>query len=155
MTRTFIRAAAVAAAVAGSAAAAAVAAENGKPGDSVRCEILASPVAGGVQLWAVADADRRLAGWYAFDVDKRSRAGTSTTRQSGPFEVDGTGRVVLSDVAIDLAGGAATARLELDWHSDRAACEATFTERTFERARVRPAPRKSSGTGSDPQPRQL
>lgn len=145
MTMISGKAAALAAAVAATAAGAAGAGWTGTPGQTaaepVRCEILAEPRAGGVRLWAVAEADRPLAGEYRFEIDKRDRAGTAVTRQSGPFSVDGHRRAVIGDADVSLAGGTARVRLELDWRHARTACEATFRGSTFERARTtgRPA----------------
>lgn len=91
---------------------------NGDPA----CEIRATRVSGGHVLEAIAISTKPITGTYEFSVRNDSPAGSSSTSQSGDFEiVPGTG-TVLSEVALS-AGGTARAHLRLRWPGGEISCE--------------------------------
>jgi len=55
--------------------------------DDVRCEIRATPTASGVRLESVAMSKVPISGEYEFTVEKSGGGGTSSSSQSGDFEL--------------------------------------------------------------------
>lgn len=90
--------------------------------DDPACEIRASRVSGGVLLEAVVVSAKPVSGTYEFSVRNDSPAGSSSTSQSGEFEIRPGTETVLSEVALS-DGGSAKADLRLSWPGGEAACE--------------------------------
>ena len=90
--------------------------------DDPACEIRTSRVAGGVLLEAVAVSTKPISGTYEFSVRNDSPAGSSSTSQSGEFEIGSGTEAVLSEVALS-DGGNAKADLRLSWPGGETSCE--------------------------------
>ena len=109
---------------------AAAGAASGEPvlaeaSSGVACEVRAEPADGGVELEGVVASSEPLSGTYHFDVRKTGSAGTSSSQQSGTFEVP-QGEEVVGRVGLGLERGATyEAELVLQWEGGEATCAAT------------------------------
>lgn len=103
-------------------------ARAGGPGD-VQCLIRTQPFTGGIQLEGVVASKAPLSGTYHFDVRKTGRAGTSSSVQSGDFDVP-AGEEVIGQVGLGLERGASyDAKLVLRWEGGEASCAASGPDR--------------------------
>lgn len=95
----------------------------------VQCLIRAKPLADGVQLEGVVESKSPLSGTYQFEVRKAGSAGTSSSAQSGEFEM-GSGEEVIGLVELGIERGASyDAKLALQWRGGEASCTATGPDR--------------------------
>ncbi|MEF2553725.1 curli-like amyloid fiber formation chaperone CsgH [Aurantimonas sp. A2-1-M11] len=95
--------------------------------DGVGCELRSTQVSRGVQLQAVATADRMVAGDYQFEVDKRGSAGSSQIAQSGDFDLKSGEEIVLGNVALGMDDRASyAAKLTLQWNGGEVSCSARY-----------------------------
>ena len=105
------------------------AAQAEMPESDVQCLIRAEPVSGGVELEGVVVSKTPLSGTYSFDVRKSGSAGTSTSSQSGTFEVSSDEEVV-GHVGLGLEPGASyDAELVVRWNGSEVTCKATGPDR--------------------------
>lgn len=109
-------------------------AHSPSPGGSadkpVRCEIRQSHDGGSVQLDGMVLSRKPLAGRYEFEVKKQGGAGTSSTVQSGLFEVGANGESRLGQVGLRLERGASySAELTIHWPGGEAVCVKHFPDR--------------------------
>lgn len=95
----------------------------------VQCLIRTEPFSGGIQLEGVVTSKAPLSGTYHFDVRKTGRAGSSSSLQSGDFDVP-PGEEVIGQVGLGLERGASyDAKLMLRWVGGEASCEASGPDR--------------------------
>lgn len=95
--------------------------------DGVQCEVRATKDPRGVQLQAVAIADRMVAGEYQFEVEKRGSAGSSQTAQSGEFTLKSGEEIVLGEVALGTGDRASyAAKLTLQWDAGEISCTKSY-----------------------------
>jgi hypothetical protein len=103
-------------------------ASAGNAPGGVGCEIRTAETSGGVLLLqAMALADAGAAGEYELEVRKSGGGGTSSTSQSGDFEVLGSGETLLSEVTIG-GGGSLSAKLTLWSNAGEIVCTAEFPD---------------------------
>jgi hypothetical protein len=94
----------------------------GPPGD-VACRIVASDAAGLLQLEAIAQSRRALAGAYVFTVSKHSASGVSDSTQSGQVALEAGRPSILTRIALDgSAKGHYSAKLSLTWDQGSVSC---------------------------------
>jgi hypothetical protein len=102
----------------------------GEPTDPVHCEIRATPMPGGVQLEATVLSKHRLAGDYRLQVDKRGAGGTSSSTQSGDFQIAAGAEEVVGEVGLGLESGASyRAELTIRWPGGETACVRSHPDR--------------------------
>ena len=87
-----------------------------KPTEPVQCEIRAAAMPGGVRLEGTVLSKRKLAGDYRLQVDKSGAGGTSSSMQSGAFEIVAGAEEVVGEVGLGLERGASyRAELIIRW----------------------------------------
>lgn len=95
----------------------------------VQCLIRAKPMAGGVELEGVVVSEVPISGTYQFDVNKAGPAGTSSSAQSGDFEVR-SGEEIVGHVRLGLEPGATyEVELVVQWSGGETSCTATGPDR--------------------------
>lgn len=102
-------------------------AETGPNG--MTCLIRTAATADGTELQAIALASHDASGEYEFLVRKSGGGGTSSTSQSGDFEVRGDGETVLSAATIG-GPGSVTANLTVWSSAGEVVCTAEFPSRS-------------------------
>jgi hypothetical protein len=96
--------------------------------NGVKCLIRTAATADGTELQAIALASNDASGEYEFLVRKSGGSGTSSTSQSGDFEIVGDDETVLSAATIG-GPGSVTANLTL-WSAGQVVCAAKFPDRS-------------------------
>ena len=91
----------------------------------VACEIRTTRAPGGIELEAVASAQRARSGSYSFDIEKSGSSGDSNIAQAGEFSLDRGAEQILGSARLALArSDSYSADLVLTDSSGEVLCEA-------------------------------